>query len=160
MRNNMGNIIFLTIILSGFWLLLSGHYTPFVLSCGIFSVLLTVYIAHRMSVVDDETQVMLLPTSILLYMVWLIKEIVLSNIAVCRCIWTPKLDISPTMFTVKASQKTPFGIMLYANSITVTPGTVCVDVRGDELDVHALTLAAAQGVQSGEMDRRISQLEI
>jgi multicomponent Na+:H+ antiporter subunit E len=156
----MKHTFYLTMTLVAFWLLLSGHYTPFVLSCGFFSILITVYIALRMDVVDDEAQPIHLTSSILFYWLWLTKEVVLANIAVCRRIWSPRLNISPTVICVDASQKTPLGIMLYANSITVTPGTVCINVEGNKLEVHALTWSAAQDLLSGEMDRRISQLEI
>lgn len=156
----MKHTFYLTITLTVFWLLLSGHYTPFVLSCGFFSILITVYIALRMDVVDDEAQPIHLTSGILLYWLWLTKEVVLANIAVCRRIWSPRLDISPTVICVDASQKTSLGIMLYANSITVTPGTVCINVEGNKLEVHALTWSAAQDLLSGEMDRRVSKLEI
>ncbi len=156
----MKHTFYLTMTLVAFWLLLSGHYTPFVLSCGFFSILITVYIALRMDVVDDEAQPIHLTSSILFYWLWLTKEVVLANIAVCRRIWSPRLNISPTVICVNASQKTPLGIMLYANSITVTPGTVCINVEGNKLEVHALTWSAAQDLLSGEMDRRVSQLEV
>ena len=156
----MKRIFYLTATLATFWLLLSGHYTPFVLSCGAISIALTVFIAVRMDVVDDEAQPIHLTAKILLYWLWLTKEVVLANIDVCRRIWSPRLDISPTLICIDASQKTPLGIMLYANSITVTPGTVCVNVDGNKLEVHALTWSAAQDLLSGEMDRRVSHLEI
>lgn len=156
----MKHTLYLTMTLAAFWLLLSGHYTPFVLSCGFFSIIITVYIARRMDVVDDEAQPIHLTSGILIYWVWLTREVILANIAVSRRIWSPRLDISPTVICVDASQKTPLGIMLYANSITVTPGTVCINVEGNKLEVHALTWSAAQDLLSGEMDRRVSQLEI
>ena len=156
----MRNIVYLVFMLIVFWLLLSGHNSPFMLSCGAVSIFISVFIAQRMRVVDDEAEPVQLKARILVYWWWLAKEVVLANIAVCRRIWSPSLDISPTLFCVTASQKTPFGVMLYANSITLTPGTVCVNVEGNKLEVHALTWSAAQDLLNGEMDRRVSQLEI
>jgi len=156
----MKHTFYLTMALVTFWLLLSGHYTPFVLACGGFSILVTVYIALRMDVVDDEAQPIHLTWRIMLYWLWLTKEVILSNIDVCRRIWSPHLEISPTLICIDASQTSPLGIMLYANSITVTPGTVCINVEGNKLEVHALTWSAAQDLLEGEMDRLISQLEI
>jgi len=64
------------------------------------------------------------------------------------------------MVKVKASQKTHLGMVAYANSITLTPGTVSVDLREDgEITVHALTLEAAEDLQAGVMDRRVVRLE-
>lgn len=143
-----------------FWLLLSGHYSPFMLGCATVSILLTLAIAMRMNVVDAEAQPLHLTSRILLYWLWLAKEVAKANRDVCRRIWKPRLDISPTMVCITASQKTPLGIMLYANSITVTPGTVCINVEGNQLEVHALTWSAAEDLLTGEMDRRISALEV
>jgi multicomponent Na+:H+ antiporter subunit E len=73
----------------------------------------------------------------------------------------PKLPIEPRMMRVRASQRTALGKVIYANSITLTPGTVTVDF--DEADstilVHALTETAHQGLLTGEMDRRVRALE-
>ncbi len=151
---------YLTIILATFWLLLSGHYTPFILACGAVSVALTVFLSLRMRVVDEESQPVYLGGNVIGYWLWLIKEITLANIDVCKRIWSPRLDISPTVVCLKASQKTPFGVMVYANSITITPGTICIDVDGNNLEVHALTWSAAEDLLGGEMDKRISALEI
>lgn len=151
---------YLTISLAAFWLLLSGHYTPFILACGAVSVALTVFLSLRMRVVDEESQPVYLGVNVIGYWLWLIKEITLANIDVCKRIWSPRLDISPTVVCLKASQKTPFGVMVYANSITITPGTICIDVDGNNLEVHALTWSAAEDLLGGEMDKRISALEI
>ena len=151
---------YLTAILISFWLLLSGHYTPFILCCGIASIALTMFLSIRMDVVDEESQPIYLGADIVLYWLWLTKEVVIANIDVCRRIWSPTLDISPTVVCIQATQKTPFGLMVYANSITVTPGTICIDVQGNNLEIHALAWSAADDLLGGEMDRRISKLGI
>jgi multicomponent Na+:H+ antiporter subunit E len=69
------------------------------------------------------------------------------------------LPISPHLITVRTSQKTAVGQVIYANSITLTPGTISLDVRDDTILVHALTSDSAAGVEAGEMDRRVSRLE-
>ena len=63
------------------------------------------------------------------------------------------------MVRVQSGQKTDLGRVIYANSITLTPGTVTIDVQGSELTVHALTHQAARGLTTGEMDRRVSSVE-
>jgi multicomponent Na+:H+ antiporter subunit E len=60
---------------------------------------------------------------------------------------------------VRASQRTDLGLAIYANSITLTPGTISLDVREGTILVHALTRSSGEGLQSGEMDRRVSWLE-
>jgi multicomponent Na+:H+ antiporter subunit E len=123
--------------------------------------MLVVLINVRMESINGEYHPpILLSAKLPGYLVWLLKEIVKSNLQVVRCIWQKKPAISPTVFTVKVSQQTDLCKMLYANSITMTPGTVTLEVRGDEFEVHALTRNAAEGLQSGEMDRRVRSLEV
>ncbi len=93
------------------------------------------------------------------YLLWLALEIVKSNLHVVRRIWQRRPDISPTVFTVRVSQETDVCKALYANSITMTPGTVTLDVEDDVFQVHALTRHTAEGVRSGEMDARVTRLE-
>ena len=72
---------------------------------------------------------------------------------------SPSLPISPTLINVKASQQSVVGVVTYANSITLTPGTVTISVDKDIMTVHALTRNAAEGLESGEMDRRVTDME-
>ncbi len=67
------------------------------------------------------------------------------------------LDLSRPI--CKASQKTVLGQVIYANSITLTPGTVSLSVDNNEIEVHALSKEFAEGLQSGEMDRRVATLD-
>ncbi len=146
-------------MLSGFWLINSGHYTPLLLFFMVMSVLFIALLCHIMDVVDGESQPLNLTFTIPLYWLWLIKEVVLSNIAVARCVWLGKDAISPTVVTVTAHQKTDIGKVIYANSITLTPGTVSMDLEGDQITVHALTQDTAANLLEGEMDRRVCRVE-
>ena len=90
---------------------------------------------------------------------WLMWQIVKSNIDVARIILQREPSISPTMFLVEAGQKTELGHVIYANSITLTPGTITVDVIDGKLEIHALTKEAAAELETGEMDRRVTRME-
>ena len=142
-----------------FWLALSGHYTPFLLMVGVCCVALTVFIASRMSIVDDEGQ----PVELLLaapsYWAWLYVEIAKSAITVTRIILDPRLPISPTFTKVRARQKTAAGRATYANSITLTPGTITTGVAGDIFTVHAIVREGADDLEAGGMDERVRQFE-
>ena len=151
--------ISLFVTLAAFWLLNSGHYTLLILSLGLISIALIVYIAHRMDVVDHESQPLHLTLKIPGYFVWLTREIILSNISVVKHIWLGNETISPVLTTVKSSQKTDMGKVIYANSITLTPGTVAVDLVGDQITVHALSRENIEALHAGEMDRRVCRLE-
>ena len=155
----MKHSISLSLTLGAFWLLNSDHYTPLILSLGVVSVAFVVYLAHRMDVVDHESQPVLLTTSLPGYYLWLVKEIVLANISVVKHVWLGNHTISPTLATLKASQITDMGRVIYATSITLTPGTVAVDLAGDQIVVHALLRENIEALEAGEMDRRVKLLE-
>jgi multicomponent Na+:H+ antiporter subunit E len=151
--------ISLAAFLFAFWLALSGHYTPVLIAAGIGSAALGVYFAARARVLDDEGHPIHLWFGAITYLPWLVREIVKSAWSVTKIILDPRLPISPTMTIVRAGQKTPVGIVTYANSITLTPGTITVGVSGDELTVHALVREGADDLEAGAMDRRVSQFE-
>ncbi len=155
----MRHSVSLAFTLAAFWLLNSGYYTTLMLSVGALSILLVLYIARRMDVVDHESQPIHLTLKFPAYFGWLVKQIVLSNLLVVKHIWMPGQSISPAMKTIKISQKTDIGKVIYANSITLTPGTVTLSLHGDELLVHALCGESIEELESGEMDRRVSLLE-
>jgi multicomponent Na+:H+ antiporter subunit E len=150
----------LALFLFAIWVLLSGHYTPLMILFGVLSTLFVVFLATRADLIDRETQPVLIKLSVLFYWVWLGREIIKSNIDVARRILSPGLPISPTVFTVRAGQKTELGRVTYANSITLVPGTVTMDVDEDVFTVHALTREAAADLKRGEMNRRVCNVEI
>jgi len=149
----------LALSLSAFWLVNSGHYTIFMLFLGSLGIIFVLYIAHRMDVVDHESQPIHLTRKLPGYYAWLIKEIILSNIMVVKHIWLGNKSISPTLSTIKVTQKTDIGKVIYANSITLTPGTITINMEGDQFLVHALLRESIDDLQTGEMDRRVTQLE-
>ena len=149
----------LAIVLLGFWLLLSGHYTAFLVGGGIGSVIVVVWFAFRLDILDDEGFPIHLGWSAVTYWPWLLKEIVKSAWDVTKIIVNPALPISPTLVTVTATQKTVVGRVTYANSITLTPGTIAVEASASEFLVHGITRASAQGTIASEMDRRVTACE-
>lgn len=149
----------LGLALLAFWLALSGHYTPFLISVGAVCSLACVYAAHRLGVVDPEGHPIHLLGRGLSYFPWLFWEIVKSTLAVTKLILHPRPPISPTMTVVDASQRTAAGIATFGNSITLTPGTVTTDVKGSRLTVHALERAGALDVEAGDMNARVKRFE-
>ena len=154
--------IFMSIVAFGTWLLWSGHYTlehTLVLAMGILSCAFVVYLAGRLSIVDEEGYSIHLIWSLALYIPWLIWAIIKANIDVAKRILSPKLPIAPRIVRVTGTQKTDLCRVIFANSITLTPGTVSLDLDEEDIVVHALTEEAADDVQSGNMDRRVTALE-
>jgi multicomponent Na+:H+ antiporter subunit E len=150
----------LTLALSVLWLLLSGHFAdPLLLGLGLVSVLAVVAIVHRMDVLDHEAHPIHLSWRGAVYWPWLLKEIALANLDVAKAILRLPGGIDPCVFKVRASQRGELGRVIYANSITLTPGTVTIAIEDDQLTIHALTTGAAEGLDSGEMDRRVCRVE-
>lgn len=148
------------ITLSALWLLLSGHYTPLLLALGLLSVLLVAWLSVRMQLLEyDRPQVLIQTLRSIPYGFWLLKEIIKSNIDVIKRILHPGLPISPQLVDIKSSQFADLPRVVYANSITLTPGTISIDVQGEYIEVHALAESGIDGLTTGEMDRRISEIE-
>lgn len=151
--------ISLTIVLFGFWLLLSGHYTVFLIVLGALTALGTATYAHKLGILDSEGHPIQLAIRAIAYWPWLFVEIIKSALGVTRILLSPSLPISPTMVKVKGSQKTALGISIYGNSITLTPGTITVGVTGHDLTVHAIVGENATDLEEGGMDRKVRDFE-
>jgi len=141
------------------WLLWSGYWdNTLLLSLGALSCVAVLLLVRRMGLVDREgVPVELLP-KLVPYAPWLVWEVAKANLDVARRILSPSLPISPCIIETRATQDDDLGKVIYANSITLTPGTISIDIEGDLITVHALTREAAEGVQTGDMDRRVTRL--
>lgn len=140
------------------WLLWSGIYKPLLLGLGILSCALTIFIKHRMDYFETELYAMRFGRRLFGYWLWLAKEVVKSSLDVARIVLSPSLPISPKVVKIKAGCEHPVDQAILANSITLTPGTLALDVYDGEITVHALTRAGADELRRGEMDRRVASL--
>ena len=154
----MRNAIALIVILSGTWLLLSGHTSPLLLSLGLVSVAAIVACAARLELLDEEGMPVGLLPGLMRYGPWLVIQIIRSNLDVAKRIVTPKLPIHPTVIHVDAKDHTEVGRVTYANSITLTPGTLSVVVDEHEIEVHALEPATLDALDDGSMRRKVEAL--
>ena len=155
----MFHSVSLLVCLGVFWVLLSGFFTPFLLASGFGSALAVVWFARRMDVVDDEGHPIRLGARALFYWPWLLKEIVKSAWDVSKIILSPRLPISPTLVRFKPSQTTDIGLVIHAQSITLTPGTIAIECGHYEFLVHGLTRSGAEATIGSEMDRRVAACE-
>lgn len=156
----MRNSIALGGVLFALWLLLSGHYTAWFVFLGAVSTIVSVYVALRMDVTDEEgVPVVHLNARIFTYLPWLVWEVFKSNVAVARMVLSPGLPISPTISRFRGRPATELGRVILANSVTMTPGTVTVAVTGEDLHIHALYRGAMDGLEEGSMNRRVAELE-
>jgi len=150
-----------TITLVCLWLLLSGFFKAQMLILGSISVIIVFLLAHRMRMLEHLGQPIYFRfIAIAGYWGWLLWQIVLSNIDVTRRVWPRQLDIKPTLRRLKVTPDTEMGRVVYANSITLTPGTTAINFtpEGDIL-VHALHEASLDELEGGEMAERIRKVE-
>ncbi|MGE4280407.1 MAG: Na+/H+ antiporter subunit E [Magnetospirillum sp.] len=155
----MARIVSLFILMLVLWLVMSGHGEPWLLALGVASAALVAWIARRLDSVDHEGHPLHLTWRGLGYWPWLAVEIVKANLDVARTILAGPGAVAPAVFKVKASQSDDLGRTIYANSITLTPGTVTMGVDDDgSLTIHALNAGAREGLETGDMDRRVCVL--
>ena len=146
------------------WLLFSGPFSldwhhPKIALFGLGSCAGVTWLSLRMGIVDSEAVPVHLLGGALRYIPWIVVEVVKANLDVAGRVLRPNLAIAPEILRVKPSQKTDLGRVLYANSITLTPGTVTIEAEGDHLLVHAIAREPAAGLETGVMDARVTELE-
>ena len=156
-RTSLSIIVSLLLV----WVFLSGHFSLLLLGLGLFSAVLVTIISHKMDMIDHETPhtYHLYAGRMVLYWFWLSWEIIKANIIVVKILIDPKLPISPTVVRIKASQRTDLGLAIHANSITMTPGTISIDLTEDEITVHCLTRTLANDLERGAINSQVQRLE-
>jgi len=153
------NIASLSAVLFLFWLGLSGYFTPLLLGFGVASAIVIVIIVRRAGVADGEGHPVHLLPNALWYLPWLVWQILLSGLAVARLALSRDSALSPTLVKVRASQRSALARSVFANSITLTPGTVSIEVDEKSILVHALTEQGAEELAGGGMDAMVCRLE-
>jgi multicomponent Na+:H+ antiporter subunit E len=144
----------LVFALAAFWFLLSGETAPLFLGLGVLSVVLTLALATRLHIIGREASPYHRTAQGIFYWSWLLVEIVKANVAVIIRVLGPRHAIDPVMVVVKTCARTDLGKATFANSITLTPGTVTVDVEDDTLKVHALVREHSPAGSFAVMDRK------
>jgi len=158
MNKPYARILILAVLLIAAWVLWSGYLKPLLLGLGALSCLLTVWIVRRMGYFDDENFAFHYDWRLLGFWAWLGREVVVSSIEVARIVLRPRLDVEPKVVSIDGSGLGPVDLALLGNSITLTPGTLTLDVHEDRLLVHALTADGAAALERGEMRRRVAAL--
>jgi len=140
------------------WLGWSGFLKPHLLAFGAVSCAIVVVIAARMGSFREESYWLRVIPRIPGFWLWLIREVVKSNLQVAAIILSRRPAISPTLVTIKALPTDPLGQATLGNCITLTPGTVTLDDHEGELLVHCITQDDATALIEGEMNRRVAAL--
>jgi len=151
------------LVLFLFWLLMSGMVGALMISLGVASCVLVLWICNKMDIIKSRKYLPITATyKGWLYSLWLMKEIVVSSFAVSFKVFQRNPQISPKMGKMRTKQNCDFGLMLYGNSITLTPGTITTNIEGNKMTVHALVADDLQDLDhksgGGEMDRKVKVL--
>lgn len=160
LRRRQVRILFFLALLATAWLAWSGLFKPLLLGLGVLSCCLTFLIVRRMGYFNDEIFIHRFGLRLFGYWIWLGREIFRSSLDVTRVVLHPKLPISPREITITATTKSPMDQVILGNSITLTPGTLALDLHNGVIKVHCLTEAGAKQLLDGEMDRRVSELSL
>jgi multicomponent Na+:H+ antiporter subunit E len=154
----MPNAAGLVAVLAAFWLVLSGQYTVPLLTVGAASIALVVWISQRMEIVDEE-QPIHLTLSLPRYVAWLAVQLLVAAVRVARLVWLPRPTLRPVVGRVPAQDMSHLAQTIYANSITVTPGTLAMTVDDESIEVHSLQPAGLEDLRRGAMFARVRRLE-
>jgi len=152
----------LFLLLVAFWAALSGTaqtHHAFLAISGLATCALVTWLAIRKGLQIRDWSPLQKAVVLVRYLPWLLWQIVRANWRVIHAVWSPTLPIDPRMVEVPCTLKTSLGRALYANSITLTPGTVTVDIKATRFTVHALTKQDGEDLLNGEMHQHIDDLE-
>lgn len=150
--------LLLVIVLTTMWLLLSGYwFKPILLIFGALGVATSVFMTFRMGLLDREAAPFGRMVPFLQYWAWLGGEIFKANVQVLRIVMTPDIDIRPTLTRVAVGVESDLARVTYGNSITLTPGTVTVEVEETGFLVHALDDAFTDQEAFRDMERRTAR---
>ena len=143
-----------------FWILLSGEFTFILITSGVVASLIVAYLSHDIFVgkADLKTETGRV-FKFIVYIPWLLWEIILANVEIAYLVLNPKPLIDPQLVHFKNDLKTDLGIVTLAHSITLTPGTVTVEANREEFVIHAIWQKSADGIIGGEMQRKVKKIE-
>ena len=153
------------VVLFGFWMVLSGRTETKFVVYGLITAIVTTWVTYPLLLVpnkDGSKRYFVFGVSIpkfIMYFFWLMWQLVLANIDVLLATTAQALDIDPKVVRFYFRADNPMASVVLANSITLTPGTVTINVTDDGLyEIHALTKGAAAGVLDGSMQKKVADL--
>lgn len=152
-RNSYFTSFFVILFLA--WVSFSGFIKPLFIAYGFLSCGVAVYVVRRMVPIYDGYLPAYLRPAILLFIPWLFWEMLLSTVKVVKAVWRVDVALTPSLAWVNTRQQHPLGYTFYAHSISLTPGTVCIEAKDGMMQVHALDGADIKGLQDGRMDEAV-----
>ncbi len=158
----------MALVLFIFWIVLSGKLDLFHLGAGALAAAGVAYMTCYLYAMNPPVgpigrhPFFAVPwLRLVLYLPWLTWQIIVASVQVAVVVLNPSMKIAPTLFRFRHELPHNLARAMLANSITLTPGTVTIDVHGDEFLVHALNQQSAEALQTsqpGDMKARVSAL--
>ena len=154
-------------ILFVFWLILSGHYDPKYISIGVLSAGLVTFLTNDLFYstlrygerVETKTQLVFLQLwRFLAYLPWLLSRIIMANVQVAYLVLHPKMPIEPVLFLFRTQMRKGIAQVTLANSITLTPGTVTVNLENGKYIIHTLKPPLAQELVEAKMQNKVAKV--
>ena len=158
-KTRFQNFVGTTIILFAFWMLLSGKFDAFHLTLGVICCAMASYFFHDLLFANVRVGDMRIITGrFIRYIPWLLWQIALSNIHVASLVLRRKMPVDPRVIKFKTKLETDISMVALANSITLTPGTITMDIKDGVFYVHALSQKVADDLNAGEMEDRVAHI--
>lgn len=156
------------VLLMGFWLLLSGHYDFFHVAMGVLSsvmiILLNLRLRRYYFFTDEvfKTSPITTPLNylrfVVIYIPWLIWQIIVASLQVAYVVLHPRMPIDPALLKFTTKLPTMGSKVILGNSITLTPGTITIQITEDEFLVHALMDVSSSGIVDGTLPGQVAKL--
>ena len=151
------------VLLMAIWLILSGYFDFLHIFYGVLSVAFVLWINYRMHLLPlapDEAPCSyhIILHRLFLYLLWLLWQIIQSGVYVAYVVLHPNMPINPMLVRFKSKQPNVLARVILGNSITLTPGTITLEIKDNEFTVHALTQDLEEGLVSGDMEARVGRL--
>lgn len=158
-RSGIQNFIATFIMLFAFWALLSEKFDTFHLTLGVICSALVATIGHSLIFANVRVgDIRVIVQRFLAYVPWHVYQIVLANFHVAYLALSPSMPIDPELMRYRTKLESDISWVTLANSITLTPGTITIDIEGGEFVVHALSKKLADDLNTGEMEDRIAHV--
>jgi multicomponent Na+:H+ antiporter subunit E len=146
-------------VLFAFWILLSARFDVFHLTLGIICSILVAYLSHDLLFFNVRLgDFRIRARRFLQAGPWFLNQIFSANLHVAYLALSPKMPIDPQIVRFRTKLESDISWVALANSITLTPGTITVDIREGEFFVHALDKKVAYDLNTGEMEDKIAHV--
>jgi multicomponent Na+:H+ antiporter subunit E len=142
-----------------FWIVLSGMFDAFHMTLGVVCCMLVAHFSHDLLIFGEKEEARVKGVFGLIgYLPWLFYQIILANLQVAYVVLHPRMYelIDPHVVRFKTRLRRPISKVTFAQSITLTPGTITVSIHDDEFSVYALTRSASDALP-GEMEERVAR---